>query len=71
MPHIQPTDLLHTKAIASQHGCVVIDRANGGSVRHSLYRRVGRRLVFVGARSTPGDLYRLVQRACNLKGAAQ
>lgn len=68
----QPADLLHTKALASQHGCVVIDRANGGSVQHTLYRRVGRRLVFIGARTTPHALHTLVSRACNLtKGKPQ
>lgn len=71
MLHTTIDDLLHTKAIASQHGCVVFDRANGGGIRHCLYRRVGRRLVFVGARNSAAGLRRLVERTCNVKGAMQ
>lgn len=69
--HTPAPDLLETKALASQHGCVVFDRVNGGSTQHALYRRVGKRLVRIGTRSSAAALLRLVRRACNLTKGAQ
>lgn len=64
--HSAAQQLHEAKQIARDHGCVVFERPDtAGRTAYLLYRLVGVRRVFVGKRTSPEGIRRLVCKACN------